>query len=407
VPCILGLPFANVTPGQVTSDDCVTQPSTGLNYVAAEPPFAGVYGHPWGFDAGNHPNAAGANASANEAIRAFDNLPVQGGQNEPVFTPVVGQPQLYSTTPSLVSDPDDTFGSGGLVSINRKLMATGASCGSHPLIDVSGPDSSIHVGTAGSYTYCFARAAGECLSTSAVGEIFVNCPGVVVPSCAGTGIHGGTPLGVGNDICVGNIGNGADAIIQYSLDQTDYYGATRRPLVSATSRLRMVTGFENNQLLPDNSWLLFRAEFLNYQRQEMWMAQVPSYPPTDNYDRGQFIPVMVTVPAHKGADNAVVEFGYQEYGLPAGYPEGAFMNCTTRNDPCWANTAQAASPPYSENSPPFYFKSENPGAMACSATAGCTIAVPGISQRMLFARVLYFNGSKQIAASAISVVNVP
>src|ERR1022692_785132 len=93
------------------------------------------------FDGGNHPNAAGANASAYESIRAFDNIPVQGGQNEPTYTFVTGQ--LYVATPTSVIDADDPFGYGSIVAINRKLMATGASCGSHPLIDVSGPSSSI------------------------------------------------------------------------------------------------------------------------------------------------------------------------------------------------------------------------------------------------------------------------
>ncbi len=397
VPCILGLGFANVTPYQVTSDSCVTPPSAGVNYVAAEPPFAGVYGHPWGFDAGNHPNPAGANASAYETIRAFDNLPVQGGQNEPVFTAVSGQAQLYSATPGLVTDPDDTFGSGGSVSINRKLMATGASCGSHPLIDVSGSSSSISSGTAGSYTYCFARTAGECHTSSTAGQIYVNCPGVISPSCAGSGIHGGTPLGVGNDICVGNIGNGADAIIQYSLDRTDAAGVTRRALVSATSRLRMVFGFENNQLLPDNSWILYRQEFLNYQRPEMWMAKNLPYPAADSVVRGTFIswPVSVQPPAGLAVNNAVVEFGYQEYGAPQ------LINCTTRNDACIAAAATVTT-----GNQPFFFASENPAGAPCAS--GCTITIPAISQRVLYYQVMYRAANNSVlAAGPPTAVAVP
>ena len=388
VPCILGLGFANVTPYQVTTDGCVNPPSTGVNFVAAEPPFAGVYGHPWGFDAGSHPNAAGVNAPPNESIRAFDNLPVEGGQNEPAFTAVTGQPQLYFATPSLVTDPDDPFGSGTIVAINRKLMATGASCGSHPLIDVSGPSSSIVAGTAGSYTYCFARTAGECYAGSTVGQVYANCPGVVWTYCTGTSIHGGTPLGVGNDICVGNIGNGADAIIQYSLDRTDYNGATRRALVSATSRLRMVFGFENNQLLPDNSWILYRQELLNYQRVEMWMAKNLPYPPADSVARWTFVPwpVSVSPPAGLDVNNAIVEFGYQEYGAPQ------LINCTTRNDACIAT----AGTPIAENQP-FYFASENPAGASCAS--GCTITIPAISQRILYYQVKYRAANNTVLAA--------
>ena len=365
-PSVLSLPFANVAPGAVS----------GVNYVAEEPPFDGVFGHPWGFDGGSHPNSAGANASGYESIRAFDNIPVQGGQNEPTYTLVTGQ--LYVATPTSVIDADDPFGYGSIVAINRKLMATGASCGSHPLIDVSGPSASIPTDASGSYTYGIVRAAGELRSGSTVGQVYVNCPGVAWPTCTGSGVHGGNPLGVGNDICVGNIGNAADAILQYSLDQTDRYGASRRALVSATSRLRMVYGFENNALLPDNSWILYRQEWLNYQRPEMWMAKNLPYPPGDSVARGTFVPWPVTVspPAGLDVNNAVIEFGYQEYGAPQ------LINCTTRNDACIATASTVPS-----GNQPFYFASENPAGAPCAT--GCTITIPAISQRILYYQIQY------------------
>ncbi|MGA2132407.1 MAG: hypothetical protein ABSH50_08950 [Bryobacteraceae bacterium] len=370
VPGILGLPFGNVTPNQ----------AAGVNYTSANPPFAGVFGIPWGFDAGSHPNAAGANAPANESIRAFDNTPVQGGSFDPVFS-AVGE-QLYVATPGLVTDPDDVFSSGGVASINRKLMATGASCGSHPLIDLSGPGSRIATDGSNSYSYCMARANGECLANSTAGQIYVNCPGVIWDRCTGSGIHGGTPLGVGNDICVSNIGAAANAVRQFTLDHTDFAGAFTRTLVTATSRLRMVGGFENNRLLPDNSWLLFRAEWLNYNREEMWMAKLPPYPSPDSIGRGTFVPMVLNLqpPAGVKADNAVVQFGYAEYG----------GNCTSRHDPCMASAAMIGSPP-------FLFASENPKGMPCSAT--CTIAIPAISQRVLYYHVSYRDKSNAVLSS--------
>jgi hypothetical protein len=383
VPGILSLPFANVTPFQAAA----------VNYTSTNPPFAGVYGHPWGFDAGSHPNAAGANATAYESIRAFDNTPVQGGSGDPSFTLVSGQ--LYVATPSLVTDPDDFFGSGTVVGINRKLMAQGNSCGSHPLIDISGPGSSISTGTSGSYTACFARANGECAPSSTVGQVYINCPGVTWPSCTGSGIHGGNPLGVGNDICVGNLAEDGNTVRQFTLDRTDYAGAYTRSLVSATSRLRMVYGFESNRLLPDDSWLLLRTEWLNYQRNDMWMAKMLPYPPADSVARGTFIPVTLTVkpPAGLAVNNAIVQFGYQEYGAPQ------FIDCTTRGDACIA-TASTVTP----GNEPFYFASENPAGAPCAS--GCTITVPAISQRILYYRVQYRAANNAVIASGplVSVV---
>lgn len=384
-PGIFSQPFANVTPFQ----------ASGVNYTSTNPPFAGVYGHPWLFDAGSHPNAAGANASAYEAIRAFDNTPVQGGSGDPTFTPVSGQ--LYVATPGLVTDPDDIFGSGSLVEINRKLMAQGNSCGSHPLIDISAPGSSISSGTSGSYTACFARNNGECVGGSTVGQVYVNCPGVVWTSCTGSGIHGGTPLGVGNDICIGNIAEDANAVRQFTLDRTDYAGAYTRTLVSATSRLRMVYGFENNRLLPDNSWLLLRTDWLDYQRSEMWMAKMLPYPAADSVARGIFVPVTLAVkpPAGLAVNNATVQFGYQEYGAPQS------LNCTSRNDACVATAGTVV-----QGNQPFSFVSENAAGAACAA--GCTITVPALSQRILYYRVRYraANGTV-IASGPLTSVVVP
>ena len=259
-------------------------------------------------------------------------------------------------------------------------MATGASCGSHPLIDVSGPSASIPTDASGSYTYGIVRAAGELRSGSTVGQVYVNCPGVAWLYCNGSAIHGGSPLAPGNDICVGNIGNAADAIIQYSLDQDDYYGASRRALVSATSRLRMVYGFENNALLPDNSWILYRQEWMNYQRPEMWMAKNLPYPPRDSVARGTFVPwpVRVSPPAGLDVNNAVIEFGYQEYGAPQA------INCTTRNDACITTSTASTVPPGNQ---PFYFASENPAGASCAS--GCTITIPAISQRILYYQIQY------------------
>jgi hypothetical protein len=452
--CVLAYPYADNLPDPDTQANPYPPPTnftwqTGVNYSNANPGFACygsglfscTYGVPWGSDAGSHPNPAGAN-DPNNGGYAFDNTPVQGGGQDPSFTLVTGQ--LYEATPCLSStcglpttgsetNGDNIYFDYGCIPctapIFRKVLATGASCGSHPLIDLSGPSSTITPDTTGPYTYCIARTAGECgctssvggctgVPTSSVGDVYVNCPGVLHTYCSGVATIGGTPLGVGNDICVGNIGVSGDAIRQFALAPaggSDAPGAYTRNVATSTSWLRMVTGFENNRLLPGNSldsppWVLYRQEFLSYQRQDMWMAQLPSYPETDSYNRGEFIQETLSVPAHAGANNAVVEFGYQEYGVPTGYTKPEFMNCTTRNDPCWANAASIVSPPYSNTSPPFYYKSEffitgGPSLLSCSG--GCTIAIPAVSQRTLFYRVRYYNGNTHVANGATGVVEVP
>jgi hypothetical protein len=131
---------------------------------------------------------------------------------------------------------------------------------------------------------------------------------------------------VGNDICVANIGAAANTVRQFTLDHTDFAGAFTRNLVSATSRLRMVGGFENNRLLPDNSWLLFRAEWLNYNREEMWMAKMPPYPTSDSIDRGTFVPMVLNLQPPAGVKASTMRLSNSAIREYSG-------NCTSRRDP--------------------------------------------------------------------------
>jgi hypothetical protein len=376
-PSVVQYSSANVTPYAVS----------GVNYVQSSTPFSTVYGVPFEPDGGGHPNAAGINAALNESIRAFDNVPIQGGSYDPTFTNVSGQLYLYA--PSTVIDADDFYTSGSVAPINRKLMATGAACGSHPLIDISSASTGNVIATDNTtpYQYCIARNTNECRTGSTAGETFVNCPGVAFFSssnaiCSGVATHGGVPLGVGNDICISNIASNANSISQYALNSTDYKGSNSRQVVTATARLRLVTGFEGNQLLPDNSWILYRSEFLNYQRPSMWMAKLPPYPAVDSVNRGTYEPIAVAINplSSLGVNTALVEFGYMEYS------QGGNYYCTTRADICQANAASIPT-----GNAPFKFASESAAGLSCAS--GCTVTIPAIPQRTLYYRVRYLSAS--------------
>jgi hypothetical protein len=114
----------------------------------------------------------------------------------------------------------------------------------------------------------------------------------------------------------------------------------------------------------------------------MWMAKMPPYPTPDSINRGTFVPVILKLQPPEGisVDNAVVEFGYTEYS----------GNCTSRHDPCVANSAAIGAPP-------FRFASENPPGMPCSSA--CTIAIPAISQRVLYYQVKYRDKSNHTLAT--------
>jgi hypothetical protein len=94
------------------------------------------------------------------------------------------------------------------------------------------------------------------------------------------------------------------------------------------------------------------------------------------------------------ANDAIVEFGYAENGDP-----GSFY-CTSRRESCVA-VSGAVSP-----SIPFsYEQSETYSGAACSA--GCTVAIPALSQRVLYYRWKYRNALGQVITDPIQAVVTP
>jgi hypothetical protein len=352
-----------------------------MTYVNANPTFGGsCYGLGLPNDVQSHPNPGGALAAASGNMQGFDARPLVAESIALPFNLVSGQ--LYLSTWD-GTDPDNLKalnGYGLSFYLNRKLVSTAATAGSHPLIDISGPGSTISDQANDSYEYCVVRVAGECRSGSSAGQVYVNAPNVVTPSCVGNGVHGGANEGMGNDICIFNGSSPAQMIVQYGLTANDPTASSMRDLTTAIGGVRMTSGFANARLLPDSSWIFFEADYLDLTGMDIWMGKMPPYPSQDSYDRSTFIPVTLnaTPPSGEGITNAIVQFGYQEYN----------GNCTTRNDPCIANQSSVSS------TDPFYYSSENPSGMPCSS--GCTIVVPGLPQHVLYYQIQYRNNSNQI-----------
>jgi hypothetical protein len=60
----------------------------------------------------------------------------------------------------------------------------------------------------------------------------------------------------------------------------------------------------------------------------------------------------------------------------------------------------------SSGTEPFYFASENPAGMACAT--GCSIAIPAISQRVLYYQVKYRSANNTVLSTGpVTAVIVP
>jgi hypothetical protein len=352
-----------------------------VNLVASNPSFHGINGPAISNVWQSHPCVAGDNSTAYESQAAFDLRPLEGfystaPNNADLYVNVAGQ--LWAADYK-ASDPDTL--SGGSITLNRKIFPTAASSGMHPLIDVSGPGSVIDGTATYSYKYCIVRVAGECFPKSTAGQIYVNAPGVVFPFCQGNKVSGQT-IPEANDICIANMPAAGDGLIQFSTLYPDPKGAYGRVLVKTMgSKVKAFIGTGGLMPLP-SGWIAFNANYLdNLSRQDL-LVKLPPFPESDGLDRSTFLsmPLKLKPPPGLGVTNAIVEFGYQEF---AGY-------CTTRHETCIAD--EPAVGPM-----PFYFSEENPPGAPCST--GCTIAIPAVSQRVLYYQVKYRDASNHVVAA--------
>jgi len=171
----------------------------------------------------------------------------------------------------------------------------------------------------------------------------------------------------------------------------------QRILVKAMNgKVKYTSGFANARVLPDNSWVLFQGNYLDSLSRNDYMAKMPPLPPADSVARGTLEAVTVAMkpPTGLGVNNAIIQFGYQEY-TRAGVPY-----CTTRLDGCFANAATIPTA-----AAPFLFGSESPAGLACAS--GCTIAIPAVSQRALYYQVLYRNAANAVLASTTWQIITP
>ena len=276
--------------------------------------------------------------------------------------------------------------------LNRKHHPTLVSMGTGKSgKDVSGPASSIDGTSAHAYEYCVVLLAGECWPSSLPGEIYVNHPNLTQynPMC--------TPVvNTPDDLCVEDLPPEGLAVGMYALpglnNQAEnlalYKNRAWMPLVQ-TANIPAGKGLPNtsNVKMLSLNWAWFGD----------YLIKLPRSWTLDTVKRESFVPVEVQIGSvPSGTATATVEFGYDElnsYGL-------SFPPCTTRQETCVATQATVS------DSTPFYWASENYTGLACAG--GCTVAIPGISGRVVYYRVRYRNTTGQvIGADETRVAAVP
>jgi len=294
--------------------------------------------------------------------------------------------QLYKLTPGSDTRP-----------LNRKILPTFATCGDHPMLDVSSPQSTINDTAADNFKYCVANAAGECSDSAhsratSPGDVYANCPmmGGGAASCGPGGEDD-------RNLCLGDNGALVQAVAQVGLNFSTTNGGEMRTITNGFRRYRLGTSFWNTRVTPEGNWMIVRTDYFDRQRAEEFLVKLPPYPERDGVDRSNFVPITMYISALQGqpVDNAVIEFGYAENG-PA-----ANLYCTTRQETCAAQSATV-----DPNTPYVFAQTEAVTGAPCAS--GCVVAIPGIPQRLVYYRVKYRDAANNVlAATNVQVTAVP
>ena len=347
-----------------------------------------------GSDMQSHPTGAGTSAPPDRLPFLFDGRPYYGGYSS----------GLGGSSPAtLISGQLYRFPKASMAYIDlpyRKTYPTAAFTGQLPLVDISSPATGDILGTgpADAYKYCVAAAANECRQGSAVGDVYVNAPYVRYPFCFIAAQNLNLPDEY--DLCISGAFAVRDSITQTDMRKTDNEGNATR-ILTKFRRARVLNIFDTPYVLPNGQWMIFEAQFPGDAsvNKAYLLGKIPPPAPKDSYNRTDFLPMSISLPALNGATQAFVRFGYAENGSG-----GLF--CTSRKESCVIGT-QTATTAVDHANPFFFEQTESATWQAMPCTSGCTMTVPGLSQRILYYQFVYKNGSGVVYTAPIAATVVP
>jgi hypothetical protein len=183
---------------------------------------------------------------------------------------------------------------------------------------------------------------------------------------------------------------------QEQTSPVDTTGSYMRRLSFGLAAPGLHFSFQTQLLSPDGSWSFFTAPYVNGLRGDYYAMQLPPWPANqvNVTARNTFIPIPIAVPAHAGANQAVIQFGYAEDGPPSSF------FCAYRQETCITAT------PTAQPADPYAFASEpNSGPTPCQT--GCTINIPAIPSRTVYYRVAYLNSGQLLGYTPARAVMAP
>ena len=264
--------------------------------------------------------------------------------------------------------------------MDRKHLPTVAYVGRTTLVDVSGPASTLGSTGADSYKYCYAWAVNECVTGSAVGDVYVNAPFVGTAYCFYPGVA--FYADDYNPICIGSQGPQTGNVVEFNTQHFDPTGQYGRRIGTNYARWNMMDVFWSMRLIPSGLSAATQVRWFDNARTDNLNNVIPPMPTVDPYTpRNTFtaVPVFLTPPGGMSIASAEIEFGYAENGAAGNY------YCTSRQEACVAVTAAV------NMSTPYFFESTDTfSPLAC--VTSCTISIPALPGHLVYYRYKFLNG---------------
>jgi hypothetical protein len=211
------------------------------------------------------------------------------------------------------------------------------------------------------WQFCYAYRASECRNGSSPGDLYAVLPRIdPVTQCWTSQLNLRVACAFAGPVT-------AMQATQVRIDRPDPYGMSMRGLGALLMGPNQQYVFSKVLPTPDARYLLFAGFMLSGYHTGLMALKIPEFN-DDSINRSTYIPIDV-----RGVGTSVyVEFGYEEFGASSDF------YCTTRKEACRvsASTINTVNP--------FVF-----GHEAISSVSGSySIAIPAISGRLLFYRVV-------------------
>lgn len=289
---------------------------------------------------------------------------------------------------TLVSGSLYTFSksSNCLTRYRPRVLPTMASCGWHPLLDISSIATGNQIGTTSGggsdqWKYCTALHVNECRTGSAGGDVFLNCPGTTVlfsDNAQSGGIHP-TVL----DLNITDMGAVTQNMTQLVVNRPAVAWNGRRLSSALMQWKRNYSEFWHTTCLPGGEFCFTYNLMQGDSVDTIWAVRMLPLPPADSINRSDFITVSASAKPATGltVDNMIVKYGYD-----------ANFFCTTRQEACVAG-----------NTTGVVWASEAPAGVAADGQGVYTVKVPAISQRALYTQIVLRNSTTVVQTQAMQI----